>query len=379
MNIPFCDLKAEYQLYRKEFDAAYRRVMESGHFILGSECQAFEQEYAEWNNAAHCIGVASGTDAVELALLGAGVCAGDMVATVSHTAVATVAAIERLGAVPVFVDIEPRRFTMSPSSLERVLKTFPVRAVLPVHLYGQCADMLSIMPMARKYGCAVVEDCAQAHGAMLGGHKAGTFGDAAAFSFYPTKNLGAFGDGGAVLTGNGEIAARVRSLRQYGWKKRYISDMPGFNSRLDELQAAFLRVRLCHLDEENNARRAHAEIYVRELSGVEGIEPPYVAENSNPAWHLFVTMAEAPFRNRMIKALGEFGISAAIHYPSPVHLQRAYVGRLKADPLGLHATESICERIVSLPMYAAMPQKDIEQVCRCIHEFFATKEALNGS
>lgn len=375
MNIPFCDLRAGYLLYKEEFDAAYKRVMESGHYILGPECDAFETEFAQWNNMGHCVGVANGTDAVELALRGSGVEPGDMVATPSHTAVATVAAIERCGAVPVFTDIDQRRFTMSPESLQRVLEAWPIKAVVPVHLYGQCADMNAIMPLAAHHGCMVIEDCAQAHGATLAGRKAGTFGNAAAFSFYPTKNLGAFGDGGAILTDSGEIAARIRSLRQYGWQKRYISATAGCNSRLDELQAAFLHIRLRHLEAENNARRKLAAMYMERLAGIDAIALPDTARDCDPVWHLFVIMTDpGELRDRLISCLGNMGIPLAIHYPEPVHLQPAYRGRVKADPLGLPATEAVCARIVSLPMYAAMPPAHLEKVCAAMRNIFASKE-----
>lgn len=371
MSMPFCDLKAGYDAHKQELDAAAARVLNSGWHILGPECGAFEEEYAKWNDAAHCIGVANGTDAVELALRGVGVEAGDKAATVSHTAVATVAAIERMGAIPVFVDIDERRFTMSPASLARVLEAHKIKAVLPVHLYGQCADMDAISALAREHGCLVVEDCAQAHGSLLNGRKAGTFGDAASFSFYPTKNLGAFGDGGAVLTNNQAVAGKVQSLRQYGWEKRYISSIQGFNSRLDELQAAFLRARLKYLDAENNRRRQLAAMYVDRLGHIGGLTMPFTAPDCSPVWHQFVIMTETGKRDDFIKSLAGGGIPTAIHYPLPVHMQPAYAGRIAADPVGLAATEAICQRIVSLPMYAAMPEENLEKICAAIDNYYS--------
>lgn len=366
MKMPFCDLKSVYKQHEAEFDAAYKRVMESGHYILGPETEAFEKEFASYFDIPFCVGAANGTDAVELALRGMGIVPGDHVATVSHTAVATVAAIERMGAVPVLVDIDKDRFTMLPESLERTLKNFPVKAVLPVHLYGQCADMDAISALAAKYKCILIEDCAQAHGAALHGKKAGTFGDAAAFSFYPTKNLGAFGDGGAVLFKNKENAEYARNLRQYGWQTRYISSCAGFNSRLDEIQSAFLRIRLAHLDEENSKRQDHAKKYIHNLSQLNNICTPYVAEGSSPVWHLFVIKTMPRLRDKIMNALASKNIPAALHYPAPVHLQPAYEGNIKKD--ALPNTEEVCKSIISLPMYPAMAQSAIDEVCRNLEE-----------
>lgn len=371
MNVPFCDLKILYDTQRGELDAAFRRVMESGWYILGREAEAFEHEFAEWCGAVRCAGVASGTDAVELALRAVGVEPGDAVVTVSHTAVATVAAIERMGAVPVLADVEPDRFTMSPASLERILERYDVRAVLPVHLYGQCADMDSILHLARAHGCKVVEDCAQAHGSLLHGKKAGTFGDAAAFSFYPTKNLGAFGDGGAVLVSDSEAESRVRELRQYGWRHRYISEEPGFNSRLDELQAALLRVRLARLDADNAHRRRAAERYLAGLADIPGLELPVIAPDCSPVWHLFVVRTPRGCRDALAQALAERGIASAVHYPVPVHLQPAYANRTNADPAGLPCTEDLCGRILSLPMHAHISDTDITVVCDAVRTVLA--------
>ncbi|MGH9855779.1 MAG: DegT/DnrJ/EryC1/StrS family aminotransferase, partial [Blastocatellia bacterium] len=242
------DPKASYLAHKREIDEAIRQTLDSGWYILGQQTSAFEQEFAEYLGAKHCVGVANGTDALHLALRACGVGAGDVVITVSHTAVATVAAIEMAGASPLLVDIDQASFTINPEAVEDAIKSWrgegEIKAIMPVHLYGHPADMQAITTIARRYDLKIVEDCAQAHGATIKGVKVGTFGDAAGFSFYPTKNLGALGDGGAVTTNDSETAERVRLLREYGWRERYVSDLPGFNSRLDELQSAILRVKL---------------------------------------------------------------------------------------------------------------------------------------
>lgn len=363
MNVPFCNLELVYEAHKAELDEAFRMVMTGGHYILGPQTEAFEKEFAAWNDRAHCIGVANGTDAVELALRSTGIRAGDRVATVSHTAVATVAAIERIGAIPVFTDVLEDSFCMDPQSLERVMRRGGIKAVVPVHLYGQCANMDAILPLARQFGAKLVEDCAQAHGATHDGKKAGTFGDAAAFSFYPTKNLGAFGDGGAILANDESVARLARELRQYGWRKRYISDIPGCNSRLDELQAAFLRVRLKHLDSDNARRCQAADRYFSNLSGIPGIVLPNVAKGNGHVWHLFVVRIPRGIRDSVATRLKDLGIGTAIHYPLAVHMQPAYQGRAQMDPQGLQNTEKLCGEILSLPMHAHISDGEIDAVC----------------
>lgn len=367
MNVPFCNLEPVYEAQKDEFDAAFRKVMTGGFYILGPETEAFEKEFAAWNNVAHAVGVASGTDAVELALRAVGVGAGDLVATVSHTAVATVAAIERLGAKPVLADGEAESFCLEPASLERVLRQGGVKAVVPVHLYGQCANMTEIMPLARAYGAAVVEDCAQAHGAMHYAQKAGTFGDAAAFSFYPTKNLGAFGDGGCIVANDEAVARRARELRQYGWRQRYVSTIAGCNSRLDELQAAFLRIRLKRLDADNVRRREIADHYLASLSGVRGLVLPAVSPGNAHVWHLFVIRVQGGKRDAVAAKLLERGIGTAIHYPMPVHLQPAYKDRVLQDPCGLPNTARLSREILSLPLHAHLTDQEVDAVCEALH------------
>ena len=344
MKIPQCDPRANYLAHQAEIDAAIARVLDSGRYILSAEVEAFEHEFAEYLGVAQVIGVGCGTDALTLALRACGVGGGDRVATVSHTAVATVAAIEAAGAVPVLVDIDAA-FTVGCDALEEV----DARAVVPVHLYGHPADMPRIVEIARRRGMKVIEDCAQSHG-----RSTGAWGDAAAYSFYPTKNLGAIGDGGAVATSDPEIAARVRSLRQYGWKDRYISESAGVNSRLDELQAAILRIKLRHLDASNARRRQIAAAYSDRLSGliVPGDHPGHV-------YHQYVV--RSPQRDELQTRLRDRGIGSLIHYPVPVHLQPAYRGRLEHGSLA--QTERIVSEILSLPMYPELTPTQIDAIC----------------
>ena len=363
MKIPQTDPGAGYLARKAEIDAAVARVLGSGWYILGEEVAAFEAEFAGYMGVTHAVGVASGTDAVMLALKACGVGAGDEVITVSHTAVATVVGIELTGATPVFVDVAPDTYLMDVGQLEGAL-TERTKAVMPVHLYGLPCDMGGVLAFAGKYGLRVVEDCAQAHGAtILDGQecpsylvrgKVGAFGDVGAFSFYPTKNLGAFGDGGCVVTGDGEIAERVRWLRQYGWKERYVSDVSGVNSRLDELQAAILRVRLPHLTDDNAARRRIATIYDEALAELR----PVVPEGRGHVYHQYVI--RVPGRDAVRASLAEAGIGTAIHYPVPVHQQPAY--RHLAPSGGLPVTEALCADILSLPMYPQLTDTDAHTV-----------------
>jgi dTDP-4-amino-4,6-dideoxygalactose transaminase len=351
------DPKAEFQAQADELRAAIERVLNAGRYILGPEVEAFETEFARYLGGGSCIGVANGTDALELALLVAGVASGDRVATVANSVSATAAAIQQLGATPVFIEIDPASMLMSPAALEETLHGQPpVKAVLPVHLYGHCADMPALLAIAARHGAIVVEDCAQAHGASLCGRRAGTWGDLAAFSFYPTKNLGALGDGGAVVSRDPSLAGRVRLLRQYGWRMRYVSDIPGRNSRLDELQAALLRVKLPALDSRNALRAAHAARYLERLAGT-GITLPIVAPDSAPCWHQFTV--RSPRRDALQARLAEAGIQAAPLYPVPLHHQPAY-----AQPgLSLPETERACAEVLCLPCHAALRPADIDRVC----------------
>jgi len=366
MNIAQTNPKAGYLAHQVEIDAALRRVVESGWYILGPEVDAFETEFAAYCGVAHGVAVASGTDALELALRACGVAPGHAVFTVSHTAVATVAAIERCGAEPVLVDIEPTTYTLDPNALDDALQGWQgarPAAVVPVHLYGQMADMPAILAIAARHGLRVIEDCAQAHGASLSGRGAGTWGDAAAFSFYPTKNLGALGDGGAVVTADADIARRVRELRQYGWRERYISAVPGINSRLDELQAAVLRVKLRHLDVGNERRRVIASAYRDSLAGT-SLGLTTCRPEAVHVYHQFVV--RSPSRARLQAHLKLRGIGTLIHYPEPVHRQPAYAGRL------VHGDQSHAEQaaasVLSLPMYPELEDSQVAQVGEALRE-----------
>lgn len=362
--IPQTDPRAGYLAHKSEIDEAIARVLESGQYILGRETAAFEREVAAYFDVSHAIGVASGTNALEIALRACGIGLGDAVVTVSHTAVATVAAIELAGATPVFVDIDPKTFNIDPNSLGDAIKKHVsglgatakgrLKAIIPVHLYGNPADMPAVMDIAEAYDLYVIEDCAQAHGAAIQGHKVGGWGHMAAFSFYPTKNLGAFGDGGMVVTDDPELAERSRMLREYGWRERYVSSITGTNSRLDELQAAILRVKLHHLDVNNERRQALAQVYQTRLTGSD-LTLPSERPACYHAYHLYVIRCKE--RDRLRLALREQGIDTGIHYPLPVHQQPAYAKRLDV-PYPLTHTEQVSREVLSLPLYPELPLSD---------------------
>jgi dTDP-4-amino-4,6-dideoxygalactose transaminase len=371
-SIPQTDPRANYLAHREEIDAAIAAVLEGGRYILGREVAAFEAEFATHIGIRHALGVASGTDALDLALRAVGIGTGDVVFTVSHTAVATVAAIERCGAVPVLVDIDPATYTMDPNHLEGTVKalvdgrlsavTGRPSAVVPVHLYGHPADMPAILEIAGCYNLRVIEDCAQAHGAVLRGHKVGTWGHLAAFSFYPTKNLGALGDGGAVVTDDTGLAERVRLLRQYGWRQRYVSEVAGSNSRLDELQAAILRVKLRYLDQENARRREIAQAYDRLLVDT-GLGLPDCWPAAEHVYHQYVV--RTLWRDALRVYLREHGVSTLIHYPQAVHQQPAYAGRLLTNGCLPHS-EQAAAQVLSLPMYPELTDAQVAQVAEAI-------------
>jgi dTDP-4-amino-4,6-dideoxygalactose transaminase len=378
-SLPFADPKANYLAHRQEIDAALRRVLEGGWYILGPEVTAFEREFAAFLGLTDAIGVGSGTEALHVALRACHIGPGDAVLTVSHTAVATVAAIELAGATPVLIDVDPRTFTLDPNRLEDTLRQYRgtggqtasarPKAVMPVHLYGHPADMPAILEIARRYELRVIEDCAQAHGAALDGRKAGSWGDVAAFSFYPTKNLGALGDGGAVVTNSPELAERARLLREYGWRERYISACPGLNSRLDEVQAAILRVKLRYLEEENARRRALARLYAGVLSAT-SLRLPQALSQAEHVYHLYVV--RTPHREHLRRFLHEKGIGTAIHYPAPVHWQPAYRSRLILGAGGLAETEQLCGEILSLPLYPQMSEEAVRSVGEQIRQWAET-------
>ncbi|MCL4867903.1 MAG: DegT/DnrJ/EryC1/StrS family aminotransferase [Anaerolineae bacterium] len=365
MAIPLVDLQAEYMALKTGLDAAASRVLASGWYILGQEVAAFEAEFAAYLGVAQAVGVASGTDAVLLACRALEIGPGDEVITVAHTAVATIAAIELSGATPLFVDIDPQTYTLDVTQIEAAI-TPRTRAIMPVHLYGHPAGMAAILAIARRHQLLVIEDCAQAHGASYQGQRVGSMGDAAAFSFYPTKNLGAIGDGGAVVTNNPAVAERLKMLRQYGWRERYISDIAGYNSRLDELQAALLRVKLAHLEQFNEARRRLAAAYQEQLAGLP-LTLPIIQPGCEPVFHLYVIQSGQ--RNELQKYLANQGIGTAIQYPVPVHRQPAY-HRLGYAANSLPITEQVCGRILSLPLHPHLTQKQISRVSQTIRSFY---------
>ena len=372
-KIPFVDLKAQYLTIRQEIDHAVARVLQSGMYILDREVSAFEQEFAEYCGVGQAIGVASGTDALHLALLACGVGHGDEVITVSFTSVATVAVIEYTGAKPVLVDIDPRTLTIDTDKVLSAI-TPRTRAVIPVHLFGCPADLAMLQEICCSRGIYLIEDCAQAHGASWMNKKVGAWGNIAAFSFYPTKNLGAYGDGGAVVTNDLALAEKAHSLRQYGWEQRQISYSKGINSRLDELQAAILRVKLKHLDQWNTRRREIAAHYDQWLSGT-GITLPSTPVEGYSIFHEYVI--RSPYRDNLQSYLDEHGIISLVNYPVPVHLQPAYeeLGYKKGD---LPASEEASSQVLSLPIYPEMTDEMVEHICQLIRGYeFSTNNSKN--
>ena len=345
VTIPFLDLKAPCLELQDELDAAYRRVMESGWYILGKEVETFENEFAEYCEAKHCIGVGNGLDALHLILRGYGIGPGDEVIVPSNTYIATWLAVTHAGATPVPVEPLASTYNIDPAQIEKAI-TARTKAILVVHLYGQPADMDPINALAKKHGLKVIEDCAQAHGARYKGRRAGGLGDAAGFSFYPGKNLGAIGDGGAVTTNDPELAERIRGLRNYGSRIKYHNEVLGFNSRLDELQAALLRVKLTRLDEWNERRRQVAAHYLQTLSGKEQLVLPFVPDWAAPVWHLFVIRHAQ--RDLLQQQLQERGIATLIHYPIPSHRSQVYAREYQDCPLPI--AEELAGSVLSIPM-----------------------------
>ena len=357
--IPFNQLKPLHDLLAQEISSAMRRVADSGWYILGPEVEAFEAEFAAYHGLPHAVGVASGTDAIELALCAGGIGTGDEVITVAHTAMATVTAIENTGGTPVLVDINPRTFTLDTSEVRDAINERS-RAIVVVHLYGQPADLGSLKAIADEHDVLLVEDCAQAHGAEYCGRKVGAIGDLGAFSFYPTKNMGAYGDGGAVVTRDAELADKLRKLRNYGQTSRYTHQSRGSNSRLDEMQAAILRVKLAHLDEHNQRRREIAALYDEHLRGV---VIPFVEPESLHAYHLYVIRDSK--RDQLMIDLKALDIGTLIHYPVPIHLQESHQD-LGFGLGSLPQTELAASEILSLPMYIGLSDDDVMRVCSAI-------------
>jgi dTDP-4-amino-4,6-dideoxygalactose transaminase len=366
LRVPFVDLVAQQRVLRPELEPVLRALLDEADWIEGRELGAFEHELAELCEVGHAVGTDSGLAALELILRAAGVGPGDEVITTANTFIATVLAISHAGAWPVLVDVDPATATIDPDALEAAVGP-RTRAIIAVHLYGHPADMDAVRRIADRHGLLVVEDACQAHGARYRGRRAGSLGDAAAFSFYPSKNLGAFGDGGAVVTGDPGLADVIRTLRDYGQRRKHRHVVKGFNHRLDTLQAAVLRVKLRHLDEWNAWRREHAAAYTALLQGG-GVTTPRPADGVEPVWHLYVV--EVDDRDRLREELAARGIQTGVHYPVPVHLQPAY-----AD-LGLKAgsfphTERLAGRILSLPMYPELEPAAIERVADAVLEHVA--------
>jgi dTDP-4-amino-4,6-dideoxygalactose transaminase len=364
MTIPFVDLKAQYHSIKPEIDAAAIRVFESTQFVLGAEVAAFEKEFAAYCGVENAMGVNSGTSALHLALLAAGIGAGDEVITIPFTFVATVAAICYTGATPVFVDIDPRSFTMDPTKLEAAI-TSKTKAIMPVHLYGQCADMDPILAIAKKHNLVVIEDAAQAHGAEYKGRKAGSIGNIGCFSFYPGKNLGAYGEGGMVTTNNAEYTRTIRMLRDWGAEKKYQHVLKGYNYRLEGIQGAILNVKLKYLDKWSADRRSHAALYSKLLAGSK-VTTPETMPYGKPVFHVYAIRTTA--REELMAYLTKESIQHGIHYPFPVHLLPAH------SDLGYKAgdfpeSEKAANEVLSLPMFPELTDEQIKVVADAIQKW----------
>ncbi len=371
-KIPFGDLSRQLRTIRGEIDDAISSILHSGWFVLGKAGEQFEREFAEYIGAGHAVGVGSGTEALHLAIVAVGVRPGDEVITVANTCVPTVSAISFAGAVPVLVDCDPVSYNLDPAKLEAAI-TERTRAIIPVHLYGQSADLEPIISVAKKHNIPVVEDCAQAHGTEYKGKKAGTYGQVAAFSFYPSKNLGAYGDGGAVLTNDPSLAERLRMLRNYGQEKRYYHSIKGFNSRLDEIQAAILSVKLRHLDSWNERRRKIASMYGTLIRNPL-IRVPQEMSYGKHVYHLY------PIRTRHRDAVQSFlasrGIQTVIHYPIPIHLQKSYADLGK--PEGSYSeSEAHGNEELSLPMFPELTDEEVEFISETLNDFTASDDAAS--
>ncbi len=364
-TVPFIDLKREHDTLRADLQKAWSEALDSSAFIGGAAVEKFETAFAEFCQTAHAIGVGTGTDALVLALRALGVGPGDEVITASNSFVATAEAIVHAGATPVFVDIDPETYTIDVERIEDRI-TARTKAIVPVHLYGQPADMHKVLEIARRYELRVIEDAAQAHGARYHGRRVGSIGDAACFSFYPAKNLGACGDAGAVVTSDPGTAEAVRKLRDHGGLRKYEHDVVGYNSRLDALQAAVLQLKLKHLEERNERRRRHAQTYAELLSGIPGIVTPFEPDGISSVYHLYVVRIEKGNRDDLQRHLRECGVQTGIHYPTPIHCTRAFAGfRSGSCPVA----ERYAERILSLPMYPEIETHQLQYVAESISEY----------
>ncbi len=372
-NVPLLDLRAQYKTIRGEIQAAVNRVLESQYFILGDEVQQLEESIARYSQARFGVGCASGSDALTLAMMALGIQAGDEVVTVSFTFFATAGSIHLLGAVPVFVDVDEQTFNMNTEQLAEVLKQRPkVRAIMPVHLFGGCADMDPILALAKEHGVAVIEDAAQAIGAEYRGRRAGSMSDAGCFSFFPSKNLGGFGDGGMVTTDDEALAGRLKVLRMHGRTGTYIHDVVGLNSRLDALQAAILSVKLAHLDEWTEGRRKNADLYRELLRGVAVTLPVPADYQTRHIYNQFVI--RCPRRDELRAHLRERGIGSEVYYPLPLHLQTCFasLGYKTGD---FPVSERLSGEVLALPIHSELTREDIEYVCESVRSFYAGSRA----
>lgn len=370
LRVPFLDVRASYLELRSELDEAYRRVANSGRYVLGEEVEAFEHEFADYCEARHCVGVGNGLDALHLLLRAAGIGPGDEVLVPANTFIATWLAVTYAGATPVPVEPDPLTFNLDPDRVTSAI-TARTRAIIAVHLYGQPADMDRITTIARSHRLSVFEDAAQAHGARYKGKRVGSLSDGAAFSFYPVKNLGALGDGGAVVTNDLDLAERVRLLHNYGSRQKYDHEIAGMNSRLDPLQAAFLRVKLKYIDAWNARRRRAADLYIRELAGWPDLSAPQAPSCSEPVWHLFVIRSLV--RERLKHYLEVHGVETLIHYPIPPHLSGAYADRgyRRGD---FPVTEALAQTVLSLPMGPHLEDAPVNRVVAALREFQFARE-----
>ena len=364
-KIPFLDLKSSYQELKDELDASYLRVIDSGWYILGGEVDAFEQEFAAYTGVAHCIGVGNGLEALQLILMAWGIGHGDEVIVPANTYIASWLAVSYTGAMPIPVEPDPKTYNIDPERIEAAI-TSHTKAIMPVHLYGQPVEMETIWRVAERHGLKIIEDAAQAHGGRYRDRKTGNLGDAAGFSFYPTKNLGAIGDAGAVLTNDDALADKIRVLRNYGSREKYYNEVRGHNSRLDPLQAAFLRVKLWHLDEWNERRKQMATHYLDGLRDIPDLGLPRVPPDVIPVWHVFIV--SHPERDHLQEYLGEQGVGTLIHYPVPPHLSEAYqdLGYQTGD---FPITEKMADTILSIPMGPHLSMEDADYVIEKIREF----------
>lgn len=364
-TVPFLDMRAQYLELKPELDEAYARVMDSGWYILSGEVNAFEREFAEYVGAKHCVSVGNGLEALQLILMALGIGRGDEVIVPANTYIASWLAVSYVGATPIPVEPDSTTYNIDPARIEKAI-TSKTKAIMPVHLYGQPSEMEEICRIAERHGLLLVEDSAQTHGAKHHGRHAGTFGSASGFSFYPTKNLGAFGDAGAVVTDDDQLADRIKVSRNYGSRKKYYNEMKGHNSRLDPLQAAFLRVKLRHLEEWNHRRNELAQFYLDQLNGLNGLSLPSTTTDSTHVWHLFVVAH--PRRDDLREYLEQNGIGALIHYPIPPHLSGAY-GELGYKNGDFPITERIANSILSIPIGPHLSLDDAVYIVKCIREF----------